>query len=77
MTTPEPAVRITLSEIWHELRDLRDMVRPMACDVSDLRERLELMESNAIPWRWLAKAGGAVLLVVSIVGGVWALFGGK
>lgn len=75
MTAPEPAVRITLHEIYREVQELRDIVRPMACDLADLRERFELVEANAIPWRWLAKAGGAVLLAVSIVGGLWGIFG--
>jgi len=75
VTTPEPAVRITLHEIYREMQELRDIVRPMACDLADLRERFEAVEANAIPWRWLAKAGGAVLLVVSIVGGLWGIFG--
>jgi len=75
VTAPEPAVRITLHEIYREVQELRDIVRPMACDLADLRERFELVEANAIPWRWLAKAGGAVLLAVSIVGGLWGIFG--
>lgn len=73
MTTPEPAVRITMTDIYKEVQELRDLVRPMACDLADLRERFEIVEANAVPWRWLAKAGGAVLLVVSIVGGIWAI----
>lgn len=60
MSTHEPAVRITLAEIYREVQELRDIVRPMACDVADLRERFELVEANAVPWKWLAKAAGAI-----------------
>lgn len=75
MSPDEPAVRITLAEIYREVRELRDIVRPMVCDVADLRERFELVEANAVPWKWLAKAAGVVGVVIGILGSLWGIFG--
>lgn len=80
MTTPEPSIRISLGEIYREVRKLRDVVRPMAGDLRDLREsahdfrddvesRLRSLEAARFPWKVIA----GIAALVGILGTLVAL----
>ena len=78
MTAPEPAVYVGLSSIFNEVRQIKEQLGPMACDLAALRQsttkalddldaRTDALEARRIPWGIIGGAVGVGGLLVSVI----------